>query len=48
MKNTETEDFSSTSVFIMTSTVVYSNKFEYMDGRENLRDTVVERGFKLL
>lgn len=28
--------------------VVYSNKFEYMDGREDLRDTVVERGFKLL
>lgn len=28
--------------------VVYSNKFEYMDGRENLRQTVVERGFKLL
>lgn len=28
--------------------VVYSNKFEYMDGRENLRETVAERGFKLL
>lgn len=27
--------------------VVYSNKFEYMDGRENLRQTVAELGFKL-
>lgn len=28
--------------------VVYSNQPEYMDGRENLRQAVVERGFKLL
>lgn len=28
--------------------VVYSNQFQYMDGRENLRQAVVARGFKLL